>query len=342
MTDKMIAVPRELLEALDEILDRADTSEGYCCCGDSMDNHASPMTCGHSPVDAGDYYADPRRDELKALLREAAQPEQDGTCPDCNGVGLTGGQQSFHAPDCQTCNGTGLIGGPSFYAPDEGGEPCPDCTHPTPDDEELRRDAERYRWLRRALSDRANGKSHWFCLIPDGCPEELDAPIDAALAAARGLRHGTDWDNGTHAKLHGYRQKLLTALDERDALLREALLREAAQPEQITPKQLARLVSDNPDVQFSVKPIPKPTGDWRASASEWLKLMADEQESLSACYPGHAAAYDWWVQKPQMLRVLAEQVLTSKLNASPADEELRRDAEQTAAARDVLAERQRL
>lgn len=138
-----------------------------------------------------------------------------------------------------------------------------------------------------------------------------------------------------------YRQKLLTALDERDALLREALLREAAQPEQITPKQLVRLVSDNPDVQFSVKPIPKPTGDWRASASEWLKLMADEQESLSACYPGHAAAYDWWVQKPQMLRVLAEQVLTSKLNASPADEELRRDAEQTAAARDVLAERQR-
>lgn len=34
----------------------------------------------------------------------------------------------------------------------------------------------------------------------------------------------------------------------------------AAQPEQITPKQLARLVADNPDVQFSVKPRPpKPT-----------------------------------------------------------------------------------
>lgn len=28
---------------------------------------------------------------------------------------------------CATCNGHGMIGGPSYYAPDEGGEPCPDC-----------------------------------------------------------------------------------------------------------------------------------------------------------------------------------------------------------------------
>ncbi|CAA2366827.1 hypothetical protein [Xanthomonas phage Olaya] len=28
---------------------------------------------------------------------------------------------------CETCSGWGMIGGPSFYAPDEGGEPCPDC-----------------------------------------------------------------------------------------------------------------------------------------------------------------------------------------------------------------------
>ena len=31
-------------------------------------------------------------------------------------------------------------------------------------------------------------------------------------AAARGLSCGTDWNNGTHAKLCGYRQKLLEAL----------------------------------------------------------------------------------------------------------------------------------
>ena len=30
-------------------------------------------------------------------------------------------------PECATCNGNGMIGGQSFYAPDEGGVPCPDC-----------------------------------------------------------------------------------------------------------------------------------------------------------------------------------------------------------------------
>ncbi|WP_233154808.1 dATP/dGTP pyrophosphohydrolase domain-containing protein [Candidimonas nitroreducens] len=30
-------------------------------------------------------------------------------------------------PACQTCGGSGWIGGPSYYQPDEGGEPCPDC-----------------------------------------------------------------------------------------------------------------------------------------------------------------------------------------------------------------------
>jgi hypothetical protein len=30
-------------------------------------------------------------------------------------------------PVCKTCNGHGMIGGPSYYAPDEGGDPCPDC-----------------------------------------------------------------------------------------------------------------------------------------------------------------------------------------------------------------------
>lgn len=31
---------------------------------------------------------------------------------------------------CQTCGGHGMIGGPSFYAPDEGGVPCPGCSQP--------------------------------------------------------------------------------------------------------------------------------------------------------------------------------------------------------------------
>jgi hypothetical protein len=32
------------------------------------------------------------------------------------------------APTCATCNDHGMIGGPSFYSPDEGGEPCPTCS----------------------------------------------------------------------------------------------------------------------------------------------------------------------------------------------------------------------
>ncbi|HCW20301.1 MAG TPA: hypothetical protein DHL02_20625, partial [Achromobacter sp.] len=36
--------------------------------------------------------------------------------------------QPMRADPCATCNGHGMIGGPSYYAPDEGGEPCPDCS----------------------------------------------------------------------------------------------------------------------------------------------------------------------------------------------------------------------
>lgn len=41
------------------------------------------------------------------------------------------------------------------------------------------------------------------------------------IEAARGLSHSTDWNNGTHAKLHGYRQKLLDAIAEYDAAVKE-------------------------------------------------------------------------------------------------------------------------
>ena len=53
---------------------------------------------------------------------------------------------------------------------------------PTPPVSEDRNDAERYRWLRAALSDRsAKGRSHHFCSIKEGHPEELDVSIDAAM-----------------------------------------------------------------------------------------------------------------------------------------------------------------
>ncbi|WP_257765336.1 hypothetical protein [Burkholderia glumae] len=40
-------------------------------------------------------------------------------------------------PACATCNGQGMVGSPSFYAPDEGGVPCPDCALAVAADREL-------------------------------------------------------------------------------------------------------------------------------------------------------------------------------------------------------------
>jgi len=52
--------------------------------------------------------------------------------------------------------------------------------------EKAEKDAERYRWLRKALSDRSSkGKSHHFCSIDEGHPEELDGEIDSAMEASK-------------------------------------------------------------------------------------------------------------------------------------------------------------
>lgn len=65
------------------------------------------------------------------------------------------------APPCETCNGHGMIGGPSYYAPDEGGEPCPDCSpaaptsHPIPTGATGDRDWE-------LACDNCNGSGHVF------------------------------------------------------------------------------------------------------------------------------------------------------------------------------------
>ncbi len=56
------------LEACVASLERVDTKEGVCCCGDSMDRHSDPMSCGHSPVDMGDYYAGQALESARAAL----------------------------------------------------------------------------------------------------------------------------------------------------------------------------------------------------------------------------------------------------------------------------------
>lgn len=63
----------DVLDRCIEVIQRADTSDGVCCCGDDVKSHG--YHSGHGPVDAGDYFASgvlvearQVRDELRALL----------------------------------------------------------------------------------------------------------------------------------------------------------------------------------------------------------------------------------------------------------------------------------
>ena len=61
----------ELVESLTRavaIIEHCDVTEGVCCCGDNMDTHAEPMSCGHSPVDHGSYTASQWLDEARDAL----------------------------------------------------------------------------------------------------------------------------------------------------------------------------------------------------------------------------------------------------------------------------------
>ena len=66
------------LEACVASLERANTAEGVCCCGDSMDRHPNPMNCGHSPVDIGDYYAGRALEAANAALATVTPPADTG------------------------------------------------------------------------------------------------------------------------------------------------------------------------------------------------------------------------------------------------------------------------
>ena len=58
----------EVLKACVSSLERADTAEGVCCCGENMESHGDPMNCGHSPVDMGDYYARKALEAARAAI----------------------------------------------------------------------------------------------------------------------------------------------------------------------------------------------------------------------------------------------------------------------------------
>lgn len=56
--DKEIEELRELVGSAENIFRHCTVSDGVCCCGDNMESHPSPMSCGHTPVDHGAYQVD--------------------------------------------------------------------------------------------------------------------------------------------------------------------------------------------------------------------------------------------------------------------------------------------
>lgn len=64
-----------LLEAWINVAAHCTIEEGVCCCGDSMDTHAEPMDCGHSPFDHGAYIAKGLVEETNAILAELKAEE---------------------------------------------------------------------------------------------------------------------------------------------------------------------------------------------------------------------------------------------------------------------------
>jgi hypothetical protein len=53
--EELIREQQKVINELIVNLQNADTSDGYCCCGDLFENH--DMGSGHAPVDMGEYHA---------------------------------------------------------------------------------------------------------------------------------------------------------------------------------------------------------------------------------------------------------------------------------------------
>lgn len=84
-TQKILQLEQQLaaeqannVELLDFIA-RAQVSSGVCCCGEPIDGHSSPMSCGHSPVDMWDHAVRKLLDDpsdtssLEAIVKKAGE-----------------------------------------------------------------------------------------------------------------------------------------------------------------------------------------------------------------------------------------------------------------------------
>lgn len=67
--DPREAALRAALDGLLTLVKHANFEEGWCCCGDDMLHHQSPMDCGHTPVDMGEYHASLAIKEARAALK---------------------------------------------------------------------------------------------------------------------------------------------------------------------------------------------------------------------------------------------------------------------------------
>jgi hypothetical protein len=56
----------EALRDARELIEHGDFREGYCMCGSSVDSHG--LGDGHSPTDAGDYYASQIVERIDAAI----------------------------------------------------------------------------------------------------------------------------------------------------------------------------------------------------------------------------------------------------------------------------------
>ena len=92
-------------------------------------------------------------------------------------------------------------------------------TNPLPDNAGL---VERLRdedLLMHATPHQLHDLLHEAAIALEASEEELKL-LRPVYEAARGLCHGTDWNNGNHARLHGYREKLIAATAIARATLR--------------------------------------------------------------------------------------------------------------------------
>lgn len=65
-----LTVSEGLLRKWLELMEHGDYREGHCMCGSPVDSHG--IGDGHTPIDAGEYYAGQVMEELRALLSEQA------------------------------------------------------------------------------------------------------------------------------------------------------------------------------------------------------------------------------------------------------------------------------